>query len=121
MASGEVIAGQGELRVAGKIYNCQKIEPNLGGEQREAVVGYNGVGGFKVTKVAPSISATIIVTPDVSIADLNALTNETAEVQMADGRAYTFEGATTTEPLTHSSEDGTAEWSLQAVTGTEVR
>lgn len=120
MAAGEVIAGRGDLRVDGKIYNCKVIVPDLGGETLEAVMGYGGVAGFKATPVPPTIQATIIVTPDVSISRCNAIRNKLVEVQMADGRAYTFEGASTTQPLQHSSEEGTAEWNLQAVSGTEV-
>lgn len=119
-ASGVVISGKGSLRVDGKVYNCSSITPRLGSETREAVVGFSGVAGYKVTPVAPGLTATVIVTPDVSVATLQATTNKTVEVQMADGRAYVFEGATQKNQLEHSAEDGTTDVEFDAFSGTEA-
>jgi len=118
--AGKVIAGRGSLRIDGRIYNCTAIVPTLGSETRETVVGFNGPAGTKVTPVAPSLTATVLVTSDVSVTELQAYDGVTVEVQMADGRSYVFEQATQKNQLGHSAADGTVDVEFDAFTATEV-
>ena len=120
MPTGITLAGRGSLRADGKVYNCTKIDPAIGNEKREKVAGLGGVAGDKVTPVAPKCDATIIVTPDVSVAALGLLQNIVLEVSMADGRNYVFIGASVTEPPKHSATDGTCDVSFEALAGMEV-
>lgn len=121
MATGTTIAGKGSVRIAGKIYNCLKIDPNIGTEKREKLVGLGGVvNGDKVTLQAPSLAITVIVEPNVNVTTLNAIQNELISVSMADGRRYLFGGASTAEPGVHSATDGTMDVTFTCATGLEV-
>ena len=120
MPEGITLAGRGSLRADGKVYNCTRIDPAIGNEKREKLSGLGGVAGDKVTPVAPKCDATIIVTPDVSVAALGMLQNIVLEVSMADGRNYVFIGASVTEPPKHSATDGTCDVSFEALAGMEV-
>ncbi len=119
MATGITVAGKGSLRIDGTIYNCTSIKTTIGSEKRSKVVGMRGPAGDKVEIVAPKLTATIIVTPDVSLATLGGYQNVTCEGQMADGRSFVLEGASVTEPPEHSAEDGTCDITMEALSGSE--
>lgn len=120
MASGITIAGKGSLRIDGTIYNCTSIKTTIGAEKRSKVVGMRGPAGDKVEMVAPRLSATVIVTADVSLKKLSEYVDVTVEGQMADGRSFVLEGASIVDPPEHSSEDGTCDVSFEALSGTET-
>jgi hypothetical protein len=119
MATGITIAGRGSLRIDSTIYNCTAIKTTIGSEKRTKVVGMRGVAGDKVECVAPKLTATIIVTSDVSLATLGGYEDVTVEGQMADGRSFVLEGASITDPPEHSAEDGTCDVSFEAMSGSE--
>ena len=58
MPTGITLAGRGSLRADGKVYNCTKIDPQIGNEKTEKMTGMGGVAGDKVTSVAPTCEAT---------------------------------------------------------------
>jgi len=120
MATGITIAGRGSLRIDGVIYNAQKIAITFGTEKRTKMVGLGGVAGDKVEQVAPKLEATIIVTADVSVAALSLLSNTVVSAQMADGRSYILEGASTMDQLKHTAEDGTLDIAFEALACMEV-
>lgn len=120
MAEGITIGGKGSLRIDGTIYNCEDIKPTPSSERRTKKVGMRGPAGDIVEMVAPKLEATIIVTPDVSLKTLGEYSDVTAEVQMADGRSYVFEGASTQDPPTHGANDATCDITMEAMTGTET-
>jgi hypothetical protein len=70
--------------------------------------------------IAPTITATVLLSPGQSLATLTRVVNETAEVQMADGRSYNYEGASGGAPPSHSAADGTCDVSLEAMSATET-
>lgn len=118
--AGSVIAGRGSLRADGRIYNCTAITPNIGNETREMVVGFGGPAGVKVTPVAPTLTATVIVTSDVNVSALQALKDVTVEVQMADGRSYVYERATQKNQLSHGAAEGSVDVAFDAFSASEV-
>jgi hypothetical protein len=118
--AGVDIAGSGSLRIGGVIYECSEITATKGGKQRTKIVGMRGVAGDRVEIIAPSLTATIIVTAGSSVSALTDISDETAEVQMADGRSYMFEGASGGAPPGHSASEGTCDISLEAMSCTEV-
>lgn len=120
MPTGITIAGKGSLRLAGKVYNCTKFAVTYGAEKVEKIVGMGGVAGDKVTPVAPKIDATIIVTRDVLLSVLAGLRNVRAEGSFADGRAFVATGASNSDQLKYSAEDGTVDVSLEAISCLEV-
>ena len=118
--AGVDIAGRGSLRVDGVIYECTEITPSMGGEQRTKIMGMRGVAGDRVEIIAPTVTATIILSPGQSLATLTRVTNATVEVQMADGRSYAYEGASGGAPPGHSASDGTCDVSFEAMSCTET-
>jgi hypothetical protein len=120
MASGITFAGRGSLRIANIIYNCTAISGNLGGENREKVVGFGGPAGDKVEKVAPSFTATILVTPAVSLKTLGDYQDEDAEILLADGRSFTYGGASVKAPPMLDTGEGTCDVECDAMFATEV-
>ena len=120
MASGEIIAGRGAIRVGGRIYNCEGITVRMGTEERSAVVGMLGVAGFKAEPVPPEVEATgITCDSGVKIATLDGIINETVEVSMASGRSFVLEGATRTGRPEYDVAEGKTSLSLAGVTCTE--
>lgn len=119
MASGITIAGKGTLRIDGTLYNCTSIRTTIGSETRTKLVGMGGVAGDQVAIVAPKLTATILVTPEVSISTLGGYSNVPVEAQLADGRSFVLEGASTVNPPEHSAEDGTCDIEMQALSGSE--
>jgi hypothetical protein len=118
MATGGIVAGKGLLRVATTIYNCTEIRIAPGGETCTKLVGMLGPAGDVITMVAPKLTATVIVTPDVDITILGAYRNERAEVEFSDGRSYVLEGASTANQPEHDIAAGTCDLSMEAMSGT---
>jgi len=76
----------------------------IGNPKREAVVGSDGVHGYKETPQAPFIEGTITDTASLSLSALTNITNSTVNLQLANAKSivlrdafYAGEGEVSTE------------------------
>jgi hypothetical protein len=118
--AGIVIAGRGSLRVGSKTLSCTAIKATIGAEKRTKVLSMDGPKGDKVEAVAPKLTATVVVTDDVSMDFLSNIENETVEGQTAGGRSFVFEGASITDPPEYDVGEGTCDLSFEALSAEET-
>lgn len=88
------VAGVAYVKRDGVQYSLKgtlTIQPNE--TQKESVVGQDGVHGYKESFVAPSISAQVTKTPDLSLKALEGVTNSTITAECADGTTYVLSNA----------------------------
>lgn len=88
------LLGRVVLKRNGKIINSKRGATLMqGGVKRTPVVGSNGVHGFSEESVAPSLKAKFTQTPDFTLAEVNAITDETLLWDGDDGVKYVITGA----------------------------
>lgn len=63
--------------------------------KRTGVAGQDGVHGYTEMPVVPSISGEISTTSDVSVEELDAITNATITAELANGKVYVLREAWT--------------------------
>lgn len=103
-------------RIAGTVYLQTPIgNVEIGGSwtvsiakvNREAVVGAGGGGGYKETPVACYCEGDVLLTPELALLGLEAITDGAFTVELANGRAYTFQHAWTGKAPEANAIDGT--------------
>jgi hypothetical protein len=73
---------------------------------REGIAGQDAVHGYSENPSVPQIAGDISLTPDVSIDDLNAMTDVTITAELANGRTYVLRNAWTTAAFELNTKDG---------------
>ena len=66
---------------------------NLGKGKREAIIGADGVHGYKETPQTPFIEGEITDRPDLKLADLTSIDNATVTLQLASGKTVVLSDA----------------------------
>jgi hypothetical protein len=76
----------------------------IGNPKREAIIGSDGVHGYKETPQAPFIEGTITDSASLSLSDLTSITDSTVILTLANGKSvvlrdafYASEGEASTE------------------------
>lgn len=83
-----------ELKIDGRIYQAKgDFTYGMGKRMREAVVGVDGVHGFKETIVAPFIEGEITDAEDLSLDDLAAIEDATVTLQLNNGKIIALRNA----------------------------
>lgn len=83
------VLGRAVVTVGGKRYNTKPgatLDP--GGISREPVVGDTGVAGPQASNNAPSIECTIIKTDEVTLKEIQDITDATITFDGDDGSSY---------------------------------
>jgi len=112
------VAGTAYLTVDGVSYALAgDLEYNPSIVARESVIGQDGVHGYKETPMAPHISGSIRDMNGLSIAELNAMTNVTVVLQLANGKLVVGRNMWTVESQTGKSGDGTVEVKWEGLQG----
>jgi len=120
MATGIVIAGHGTLRLDNVEVHASSMKAKIGSVKRSKVTAMDGVWGDREEIQAPTLTATIIMTNDISLDWLSNLSGIEIEGACKSGRTFVLEGASITEPPEYSVEDGTCDISFEALSGTET-
>jgi hypothetical protein len=115
MSDNGVIAGRGAALLDDYTLNCQSMVVSPAKETASKIVGMGGVAGTKVEPRAPTAKLKIIVTEDVSLAELAALRNVSGTFEFANGTTYTGIGCDVTNAPEHSNDDGTADIEIEMV------
>jgi hypothetical protein len=112
------VAGTAYLSVDGVAYALAgELEYNPSLVKRESVAGQDGVHGYKEMPVAPHISGTIRDMNGLSVTSLNAMTNNTVTVQLANGKMVVGRNMWTVEDQTSKATDGTVEVKWEGLQG----
>lgn len=101
------ITGKATIRVNGKeIRTDGKGKLKLGGEKREPVTGPGKVHGYKEETEAPELEVKVLHTADISLKELQAITDATALVETDTGRQFVLREAFTTDVIELDFADG---------------
>lgn len=87
---------------------------------REAIVGADGVHGFKEMPRAPFIELTITDGVDVDLAALSAKTNSTVMVELASGKVIVLRDAFQVGVLEGNSEEGEVSLRFEGKSASEI-
>lgn len=122
MANEQRIGGTFTLTIDGEPFQVKgSASINLGQPKREAIVGHDGVHGYKETPQAPSISCDISCMPGVSIKDkLLNMTSSTVSITAANGSTYFVEKAFFTGDGVIETEDGKIQFECSGMSADEV-
>lgn len=115
------LAGTASLTVNGTNYLVVgDFEYNPSTVTRETLTGMDGVHGFSEKRRPGSISASLRDSGNLTVADINAMDNETVVVQLANGKTVIGRNMWTVEDQTVKSTDATLEvkWEGPQVTET---
>jgi hypothetical protein len=82
-----LVGGIISFKVNGKKYDARgDFKYSLGNPTREAIVGEDGVHGFKEMPVAPYISGTITDNQDLDVATLQKVSDATVTLALKNGK-----------------------------------
>jgi hypothetical protein len=74
--------------------------------EREGIAGQDYVHGYKEMPRVPSISGDVSMTPDISLEDLQAITDATVTAELASGHVYVLRSAWTKSAYEVNTADG---------------
>ncbi|MBS7546246.1 phage tail tube protein [Ancylobacter oerskovii] len=117
---GKRIAGVSYMRVGSRQYPIKELEYDVTSSTREGVAGLDGVHGYKETPKVPYVSGQISTTPDVSIENLHAVTDETVTVEGPDGRVIVIRNAWYASDATAQPADGQVAFRFEGLSGDEL-
>ena len=102
------IAGVAYLKVDGAQYFLSgKLTVSYGSVVREGLSGLSGVAGYKETPRVPSIEGEFFTTADISLKNLEAVTDATITAEMANGKNYVLSGAWSAGTADINAAEGT--------------
>lgn len=97
-----------QYALAGKI----TVSPSL--VEREGKVGLSGVAGYSERPRIPWFEADLYTTEDLSVEELDNLTDETAKIELANGRIYVFSNAWSTGAHEIDAAEGVVSLRMEA-------
>lgn len=116
------LAGVAYVKVDGtQIALSGKWTSDIHQVKREAIVGQDGVHGYKEMPQAPKISGDGLYTRDTSVERLKAMTDVTVELQFANGAVHILRNAWVSDTIETNSEDATFKLTFEGLSGDELR
>lgn len=104
------LAGTANLSVDGQTYMLAgEFEYNPSSVSRETLTGMDTVHGYSEKPIAPHIAGTLRDSAGLSVASLNAMSNVTLVVELANGKVIIGRNMWTVEDQTVKSTDATIE------------
>lgn len=121
MANPNRIGGVLSLRVDGKQYEARgNFQVTPGKVKRTGVAGQDGVHGYIEEPIVPSIKGDISIGNQLSLEALEAITDATVQVQLANGRTYVLTDAWTTAAFSIDAHDGKVEVTFEGFDCQEI-
>lgn len=102
------------LRIKGE------VKYSLGGNVREPVEGPTGLATFKVVRKAAFIEVISVDAEDVSLEDLQSLSNQTVTAQLENGKTIVLNEASTVGQIEVSTDEGEFTLRLVGPTAKEI-
>lgn len=121
MASPNRIGGILSLRVDGNQYEARgNFQVTPGTVKRTGVAGQDGVHGFIEEPLVPQIKGDLSIGNQLSLEALEAITQSTVQVQLANGRAYVLSDAWVTAAFVIDAHDGKVEVTFEGISCSEL-
>tara|TARA_R110000803_G_scaffold162194_1_gene225795 strand:+ start:9436 stop:9792 length:357 start_codon:yes stop_codon:yes gene_type:complete len=116
------IGGKIQIKVDGQQYRAKgSFTYNLGKDKKEAVVGSDGVHGFKVTPQVAFIEGTITDSSNISLEKLLELEDVTVILELANGKIISLSGASFTSEGNVTTEEGEIDARFEGDQAEEIR
>lgn len=116
------VAGLISLKVDGQIYNAKgNFTYNLGRHKKEAVIGADGVHGYKETPQVPFIEGEITDRAAISLQTLCDIENATVTLELANGKVIVIRGAWFAADGTANTEESNVGIRFEGMSGEEIR
>lgn len=114
-------AGTVYLKVDGDQYRVKgSFTYNIGRPKREAIVGHDGVHGYKELPQAPHIEGEITDGSDVDLAKVFATVDATVTLELANGKVILLRNAWFAGEGQVGTEDGNIAVRFEGLSGEEV-
>ena len=116
------IAGVAFLKVDGRQYALRgsfTVSPSA--VEREGIAGQDRVHGFKETPRVPYISGDLSLVPELSLEELEKITNATVTAELANGNSYVLRDAWTTAAFEADTGEGQVTVKWEGVSCDEIR
>lgn len=121
MASPNRIGGIMSLRVDGNQYEARgNFQVTPGTVKRTGVAGQDYVHGYIEEPIVPQIKGDISIGNSLSVEDLEAITDSTVQVALANGRTYVLIDAWTTAAFVIDAHDGKVEVTFEGLSCEEI-
>lgn len=122
MASKNRIGGLISFKVDGDMHFAKgNFSYNLGLPRKEGVVGADRVHGFKETPQIPYIEGEITDRQELSLESLQATTDATVTLELANGKVIVLRQAWYASEGTGNTEEGNIECRFEGMSAEEVR
>lgn len=88
--------------------------------ERAGIAGQDGVHGFSELPRVPYIEGDISLTPEISVEDLQDITNATVTAELANGKTYVLSEAWTKAAFELNTHEGMARIRFEGITCNEL-
>jgi hypothetical protein len=114
-------AGIISMKANGLIYNAKgNFQYNIGQPKREAIIGSDGVHGYKETPQVSFIEGEFTDTSDLDLQALVTMDNATITLQLANGKIIVLQNAWYAHEGTVGTEEANIGVRFEAINGEEV-
>lgn len=121
MATSNRIGGVLSIRVDGKQYEARgnfSVSPSKA--KRTGIAGQDFVHGYIEEPIVPSIKGDLSIGNQLSMVELENITNATVQCALANGVTYVLTEAWTTSAFSIDAHDGKVEVTFEGVTCEEI-
>jgi hypothetical protein len=115
------IAGIAYLKVDGTQYDLRgnfTVSPSP--TERTGIAGQDGVHGYSENPRVPFIQGDISLPPELSIEDLDAITDATVTAELANGKVYVLRNAWCKSAFELNTKDGQTQVRFEGITCNEI-
>ena len=95
------------------------LNVSISAVERTGIAGQDSVHGYEEKPRVPFIECDVTLGSDITIAQLEAITNATVVAQLANGRTYTLFQAWTKAAFELNAEQGMTRVRFEGITGSE--
>ena len=115
------IGGIATVTVSGRVFPLRgsfTVSPSA--VERQGIPVQDGVHGYTENPRVPYIEGNISLPPEVSIEDLDGMTNETVQADLANGRSYVLREAWTRSAHEIDTKEGQAKVRWEGISCREI-
>lgn len=110
-----------QFQINGEVYRAKgNFTYNVGGEQRESVMGADAFHGFKVTRVPGFIEGEITDSPELSLEAIKHVRDATISLTLEGGKVFVLPGASQVGEATGNTEEGNIGVRFEGPKGREI-
>ena len=118
----ERVGGIIALKVDGELFRAKgNFTYNVGKPKKDAIVGEDGVHGFKEVPVVPFIEGEITDSAEISLESLIDTRNATATLELANGKVIAIQEAFYAGEGTGNTQEGNIPFRVEGISGEEIR